>query len=97
MENFQGCLKRKKHSSSMMAILDFLCGGGSHCGMWDLSSLSRDQTCAPCSRSSGSYSEDHWPVGITGHFENRIFHKRLLLGNVDRMYPSCGVDARIIQ
>ena len=58
--------------------------------MWDLSSLSRDQTCAPCIRSLESYSEDH--QGTTGRFENRIFHKRLLLGNVDRTYPSCGMD-----
>ena len=79
----------------MMGVLDFFDGGGSHCGMWGLSSLSRDQTCVPCSRSLESYSRDH--QGTSGHFENRIFHKRLLLGNVDRMYPSCSVDARIIQ
>lgn len=32
-----------------------------------------------------------------GHFENRVFHQRLLLGNVNRMYPSCGVAARTIR
>lgn len=32
-----------------------------------------------------------------GHFENRVFHQRLLLGNVNRRYPSCGVAARTIR
>ena len=29
-------------------------------GMWDLSSLTRDQTCTPC---TGSQSLNHWTVG----------------------------------
>lgn len=32
-----------------------------------------------------------------GHFENRVFHQRLLLGNVNRRYPSCGGAARTIR